>query len=135
MLTEMEHFDGILPLATEVLGDSRGVEECVHNNSADPLSQLFVLLGYHTSIHTYIHTTHDTNIQYGIGQVSFMESCLCVVRGSSDYSRSYEVRNADKQHLYGDPVGDSSNESKQSYCPQHTHTDTPWSLMRMFFQL
>ena len=52
----MEHFDGILPLATEVLGDSRGVEECVHNNSADPLSQLFILLGYHTSIHTYIHT-------------------------------------------------------------------------------
>ena len=68
-----------------------------------------------------------------------MESCLlyrvCVVRGSSDYSRSYEVRNADKQHLYGDPVGDSSNESKQSYCPQHTHTDTPWSSMRMLFLL
>ena len=52
----MEHFDGILPLATEVLGDGRGVEECVHDNSADPLSQLFILLGYHTSIYTYIHT-------------------------------------------------------------------------------
>ena len=49
----MEHLDGILPLPAEVLGDGSGVEECVDDNPADPLSQFFVLLGYHTSIHTY----------------------------------------------------------------------------------
>ena len=40
-------------------------------------------------------------------------------------SRSYKKRNSNEEHLYGNPVGDSSNESEQANSSQHSYTNAP----------